>query len=129
MVPHRPKTYLAMLQFLLVFIGGGLGSVCRWGLGMALQPLLLRFPWATLIANGLACFVLGMLLGQQLGAAEPRRLFLAVGFCGGFSTFSTFTAESLQLWQNGAQILAAANVLGSLMLCFACLLLGLKLTT
>ncbi|MFN0034066.1 MAG: fluoride efflux transporter CrcB [Saprospiraceae bacterium] len=119
-----------MLQFLLVFLGGGLGSVCRWGLSLALQPLLLRFPWATLAANGLACFVLGILLGQQLGTgmAESRRLLIAVGFCGGFSTFSTFTAETFQLWQGGQQTLAAANVLGSLVVCFACLILGLKMT-
>jgi CrcB protein len=54
---------------------------------------------------------------------------LAVGFCGGFSTFSTFTAETWQLWQQGQQILAAANVLGSWVVCFACLLLGLKISS
>jgi CrcB protein len=118
-----------MLHILLVFIGGGLGSLSRWGLNLAIQPLLPRFPWATLAANGLACLVLGILLGQQLGTGvtESRRLLLAVGFCGGFSTFSTFTAETFQLWQGGQQTLAAANVLGSLVVCFACLLLGLKL--
>ncbi len=118
-----------MLYFFLVFVGGGLGSVARWGLSLTLQPLLPRFPWATLTANALACFVMGTLLGYQLsmGVVEQRRLFLAVGFCGGFSTFSTFTAESLLLWQNGQQTLAALNVLVSLVLCFACLLLGLKI--
>ena len=118
-----------MLYFLLVFVGGGLGSVARWGLSLALQPLLSRFPFATLAANGLACFVMGLLLGYQLthGLVEQRRLLIAVGFCGGFSTFSTFTAETFQLWQGGQQTLAAANVLGSLVVCFACLLLGLKI--
>ena len=118
-----------MFHFILVFIGGGLGSVSRWGLSLALQPLLTRFPWATLAANGLACLVMGILLGQQLGTAEAeqRRLLLAVGFCGGFSTFSTFTVETFQLWQSGQQTLVALNVLGSLGLCFTCLLLGLKI--
>lgn len=120
-----------MLHFFLVFIGGGLGSVSRWAMGLILQPLQPRFPWATLSANGLACFVLGIVLGLQLdsSSSEERKLLLAVGFCGGFSTFSTFTAETWQLWQSGQQILATVNVLGSLTVCFACLLLGLKLTT
>jgi len=118
-----------MLHFLLVFIGGGLGSVSRWGLSLALQPLLPRFPCATLAANGLACFIMGILMGHQLatGVIEQRRLLLAVGFCGGFSTFSTFTAETLTLWQTGQQTMAALNVLGSLVVCIACLLLGLKI--
>jgi CrcB protein len=118
-----------MNHFLLVFLGGGLGSVCRWGLSLSLQPLLPRFPWATLAANGLACVVMGMILGQQLGSGvvEQRRLLLAVGFCGGFSTFSTFTAETFQIWQNGQQVLAATNILVSLLVCFSCLILGLKL--
>ncbi|MBC7775950.1 MAG: fluoride efflux transporter CrcB [Phycisphaerae bacterium] len=120
-----------MLQFLLVFLGGGLGSAARWGLSLALQPMLSRFPWATLAANGLACFFMGILLGHQItiGLVEQRRLLLAVGFCGGFSTFSTFTAETLVLWQSGQQNLATTNVLGSLAVCFACLLLGLKIFT
>lgn len=119
-----------MFQFLLVFLGGGFGSVCRWGLSLAIQPLLPRFPWATLAANGLSCIILGILLGQQLGSGvvEQRRLLLAVGFCGGFSTFSTFTAETFQLWQNGQHAFAIANVLGNLAVCVTCLFLGLKIT-
>lgn len=120
-----------MPPFLLVFLGGGLGSVCRWGIGLLLQPLQLRFPWATLAANGLACLIIGYLLGWQLGQGltEQKRLLLAVGFCGGFSTFSTFTAETWQLWQQDHPILAAANVIGSWAVCLACLLLGLKISS
>ena len=119
-----------MFHLLLVFVGGGLGSISRWGLSLALQPLLPRFPWAPFAANGLACIVMGALMGHQLavGVVEQRRLLVAVGFCGGFSTFSTFTAETFQLWQGGQQSLAALNVLGSLLVCFAGLLLGLKIS-
>jgi CrcB protein len=74
--------------------------------------------------------VMGVLMGHQLtvGVVEQRRLLVAVGFCGGFSTFSTFTAETLQLWQGGQHSLAVLNVLGSLVVCFAGLLLGLRIS-
>lgn len=118
------------MGFLLIFIGGGLGSMCRYGIGLAVQPLLPKFPWATLVANGLACLILGALLGLQFhgNMSEQRRLLLATGFCGGFSTFSTFTAETWELFQSGHYGAAAANVAGSLTVCFVCLLLGIKLT-
>lgn len=119
-----------MAQLLFVFLGGGLGSICRWGLGLAVQPLVPKFPLATLLANGMACLVLGAVLGmhQQGALSEERRLLLATGFCGGFSTFSTFTAETWQYFQNGQYMTVAINVIGSLAVCFVCLLLGIKLT-
>lgn len=117
-------------QILLVFLGGGLGSLCRWGIALVVQPWQLKFPWATLVANGLACFVLGIVLGFQLSGdlSTHKRLFIATGFCGGFSTFSTFTAETFQAFQSGQYMAALANVLGSLTVCFLCLFLGIKLT-
>ena len=117
-------------HLLLVFLGGGLGSICRWSISLTVQPWQARFPWATLVANALACLVLGILLGLQTNGSlsAEKRLLLVTGFCGGFSTFSTFTAETLQAFQNGHYLSAAANVLGSLIICFVCLLLGIKMT-
>jgi fluoride exporter len=117
------------LAFLLVFVGGGLGSVTRYLIGLWLWPIQGRFPWATFAANGLACLLLGLWMGlhQSGSISEQRRLLLATGFCGGFSTFSTFTAESFQLWQSGHQAHAFFYVLGSLTVCLVCLFLGLKL--
>jgi fluoride exporter len=118
-------------SFLLVFAGGGLGSVARYGIGILISPMQGRFPWATFLANALACLLLGYWLGLQENGdlSEQRRLLLATGFCGGFSTFSTFTAESWRLWQNGQQTEAFAYVMGSLIVCLVCLFLGLKLAT
>lgn len=114
-------------NFLLVFLGGGLGSICRYAIGLWMQPWQGRFPWATLAANGLACLVLGALLGWHLSGSLPERqkLLLATGFCGGFSTFSTFTAETWQLFQNGQPASALLNTVVNLAMCLLCLLLGL----
>lgn len=118
-----------MLQFILVFIGGGVGSLCRWGISRGLQPFLLKFPWATFFSNALACLVLGMLLGARMksGLSMEKHLLLVTGFCGGFSTFSTFTAETIQLLQNGQYGSAALNIAGNLVVSMACLLAGIKL--
>ncbi|MCC6413487.1 MAG: fluoride efflux transporter CrcB [Saprospiraceae bacterium] len=120
-----------MNPFLLVFLGGGLGSVCRYALGLLLQPHTARFPWATLAANGLACLILGVLTGLSLQGklSDQQRLLFATGFCGGFSTFSTFTNETWGLWQNGQPEEALLNVTLSLAVCFLCLLLGIKIST
>jgi fluoride exporter len=113
-----------MKELLLVFVGGGLGSVGRYGLSVLLRPYALRFPWATLVANVLACWVLGMVLAQVSAGrwSEAQRLLLATGFCGGLSTFSTFAAESTQ----ASPALLLANVLLHLVLCFGAMWLGGK---
>jgi CrcB protein len=118
-------------NFLLVFLGGGLGSICRYALSLALAPWQPRFPWATLLANGLACLALGYLIGLQAetgtqGLSTAKRLLLATGFCGGFSTFSTFTAENWQLWHSGQALAALLNLLANLALCLLCLWWGLR---
>ena len=120
---------LELLSFVLVFVGGGAGSVSRYTLGLLLQPLSPRFPLATLAANALACLVLGFVIGLQLKGhpGEYRRLLMATGFCGGFSTFSTFTAETWNLFQAGAALTAVANIALSLLISLFCLLLGMKL--
>lgn len=90
----------------MVFLGGGLGSLARYGIARLLPPVELAdgdFPWATLMANILACIILGIGLGltsREL-LAKPLQLFLLTGFCGGFSTFSTYAAELLLLGEEG----------------------------
>lgn len=86
------------MMYFYVFIGGGLGSLCRFGLAQWLnRPG--GYPLGTLAANGLSCILLGMLVawvGKQWLAPEFRWL-LVTGFCGGFSTFSTFSNEGIQM--------------------------------
>ena len=120
-----------LAPFLFVFLGGGFGSLCRFGIGTLVHPGEGKFPWATLIANGLACFILGIVMGLHFSGQmnDQRRLLLGTGFCGGLSTFSTFIAESWGLYQNGQTSTIAMNVLLSLALCVVCLILGLKMVS
>lgn len=105
--------------WLWVFIGGGLGSMARYGIAQLLPPTALTegdFPWATLFANLLACLILGAGLGLAGKEVIPRlvQVFLLTGFCGGFSTFSTFSAELLVLGEEGQSGVALLYLLASL---------------
>lgn len=116
------------LAFLLVFFGGGLGSALRFGLFLLLRPVDSKFPWATLLANSIACFVLGAVIALQTSGhlGDQRRLLLGTGFCGGLSTFSTFIAENHGFYHAGQGQTAGLYVASSLVLCALCLFLGLK---
>lgn len=110
-----------MLQILFaVFIGGGTGSVLRWVLGMKLNPLHHSIPLGTLTANLAGAFIIGMGLAwfNRMTHIDPMwKLLLTTGFCGGLTTFSTFSAEVAFLLQEGrlswALLNVAVNLLGS----------------
>jgi len=117
-----------MQSFLLVFLGGGLGSICRYGIARLFKAQVWDYPLATFLANALACVVLGALMGLSLKGdmSSTTKLLLMTGFCGGFSTFSTFSAETFELLQAGNYVYAFANVGLSIIVCLFCILLGLK---
>lgn len=110
-----------MNNFLLVFVGGGLGSVVRFGISyLAGQNFKSVFPIATLFSNILSCIILALIvvmLNEKLILNNSLRIFLLVGFCGGFSTFSTFSFETVELIRSGNTLFAAANVLISVSVC------------
>jgi len=118
-------------ELLLVFFGGGLGSTVRFSLGRWVNALHNHhFPWGTLVVNVVACFILGFVIGladhKQVISASSR-LFWTVGFCGGFSTFSTFSNETLYLIQSGFTISLILYISLSLLLCVAAIFGGLYL--
>ncbi len=122
------------MQFLFyIFIGGGLGSMCRYLVGTMVSETGNGFPIKTFLANFLSCIVLGVLMGYltKNNLDTKYKLFLLTGFCGGFSTFSTFSGEVLTLIQNEQVWLALSYILASVILCtvilFVSYLLGQQL--
>lgn len=118
-----------MLNFVYVFIGGGLGSICRYGIARGMVHYKLTFPLATFAANVLACVVLGYLISLKAGnhLNSAAQLLFMTGFCGGFSTFSTFTAETHLLFQEGLYGQALLYVGASLLICLVSLYLGTRI--
>ena len=114
---------------LLVFLGAGLGGIARLGLGtMVQQAAGPGFPWGTLIVNVTGSLLLGflyMLLEGNASAAQWRA-FLGIGFCGGYTTFSTFSYETVLMLQAGNWNRALAYALGSVMVCVIATLAGFR---
>lgn len=107
-----------------IFLGGGIGSMLRYGITRLLLALDLRgaFPWATFAANALATLILAWVLLRMPHHFQHRpatAAFITVGICGGFSTFSTFSYENFLLIREGAVALAAANILLNVLACMA----------
>ncbi len=112
-------------QLLLVALGGAIGSAMRY-----LTAILLArhytgsIPLATLVVNVLGCFLIGLLIGLCSETTYLRLLFIT-GFCGGFTTFSSFTAESYVMFREGAYGLALLYIAGSVLIGLLALWIGL----
>ncbi|OLT31155.1 chromosome condensation protein CrcB [Actinomadura sp. CNU-125] len=104
------------MTWLLVVAGAMAGAPLRYLADRAVQARNgTAFPWGTFAANVLGCLVLGVLTGAVVhgAASDPVRLLAGTGLCGALSTYSTFSYETLRLAESGARLLAAANVLVS----------------
>ena len=112
-----------------VAVMGALGALSRWGLGRLVQAAIPgSFPWGTLAANALGCLVLGMITGISSALLPDHlRVPIATGFLGSFTTFSTFSVESVRLVEQGSYGLAAGNVVGSLVVGLVFAAIGLSL--
>jgi CrcB protein len=107
-----------LIVLLYIFIGGGLGSLARFGVGQ-INFLQNKLPIGTLTANILACIILGLtlyLVKDKVDESIFIKYFLVVGFCGGFSTFSTFSLETVQLFKDGMLSYGIANIFLSITL-------------
>ncbi len=104
-------------NFALVAMGGALGSMIRYGTYLIVGPR--HFPFSTLIINIIGSFIIGAVIGigiKYTNFPEGTKLFLAVGICGGFTTFSSFSIENVNLLQNGKYFLCLAYILSSILL-------------
>ncbi len=119
-----------MLTYLYIALGGGLGSVARYAVsGSVARATNEIFPWGTLTANVTGCFVIGlfaMLTGPdgRVMVAPDFRQFFMVGICGGYTTFSSFSLQTLALARDGDMTRASANVLVSVAFCLVGVWLG-----
>jgi len=124
-----------MKGLLFVMIGGGFGAGLRYCVGIASARVFgIDFPWGTVICNVAGSLAIGLFAGAMAHGligdserAQDARLLLAVGLLGGFTTFSSFSLDTLTLWQRGEAALAAFYVLGSVVSGLGGVVLGLKL--
>jgi fluoride exporter len=113
-----------------VALGGALGSMARFGVANVMTALTgPQFPWGTLLINVLGSFVIGwfaVLTGTRGAVSVPPdiRVFVMVGICGGFTTFSSFSLQTLELLRAGEPLWAVGYILGSVVLCLLGVWLG-----
>lgn len=112
-----------MNNILFVFLGGGLGSIARYGISEVVRSnFRSSFPIATLCSNIISCAILALTIGYfsgKVGDSPALKTLIVVGFCGGFSTFSTFSFETVELMRSGNMMVAFVNILISVTVCVA----------
>jgi len=118
------------MKYWLIGLGGGLGTLARfWVSGLVARHFGETFPWGTLLVNLSGSLVIGFFAtstgteGRWLVAPATREFFM-LGVCGGYTTFSSFSLQTLKLIQDGEWFRAGANVVGSVVLCLAGVWLG-----
>ena len=118
-----------MFETALVALGSAVGGVARYRLALWALPFSRSLPWGTVLINVLGSFAIGMfgtltLASGRYPASEPARVLFMVGFCGGFTTFSAFSLQTLDLLRAGAAGRALINVCVSVVLCLAAVAAG-----
>lgn len=119
-----------MINTLLIFLGSGVGGIFRYGVSNGVYWFLGRqFPYGTLVVNASGSFLMGLLFAILLerfdGIAPQLRSLLLIGFLGGYTTFSSFSIETLNLFESGAWVSATLNIFISVTLCLMLTWLGI----
>ena len=120
-----------MKSFLLVFLGGGLGSALRYLVASAMNQYSKVLPFGTFTVNILGCLLIGMILGyaqRENTLTSNQTLLLATGFCGGFTTFSAFANENFELIKNGEIFNFSVYTIGSILVGVLAVFIGFYLT-
>jgi CrcB protein len=117
-------------DIVIVGIGSGIGGICRYLISLAMNHAGNGFPWGTFAVNVAGCLLIGILWGvtsRFQNVSPSLSLFLMVGFCGGFTTFSTFSKEGLTMLQANNYILFSLYAIGSVVLGIMAVALGYKI--
>jgi CrcB protein len=114
---------------LIVMAGGALGTLARYLLSIVASPISGQLPLGTILINIVGSCIIGFfgtltLANGRFPVSENVRLFVMVGFCGGFTTFSSFSLQTLDLLRNGALVRASINIVASVALCLCAVSLG-----
>ena len=120
-----------MKSFLLVFLGGGLGSGLRYLVTITMNQYSKVLPFGTFTVNMLGCLLIGLILGyaqKENTLTSNQTLLLATGFCGGFTTFSAFANENLELIKNGELFIFCVYTIGSVLIGILAVFIGFYLT-
>lgn len=119
-----------MWNALWIFVGGGLGTLARWGAsGFVANRIGETFPWGTLLVNVSGSFIIGFFAtvtgpeGRWLAGGTFRQFFM-IGLCGGYTTFSSFSLQTLALAEEGQWFRAGINTVASVVLCLVAVWLG-----
>jgi CrcB protein len=117
------------MNYVYVFLGGGIGAAARYYLsGAVYRWLPTNFPYGNLVVNLLGCFAIGVFmtsLEERFLVIPTLRLFLTVGILGGFTTFSSFSFETIALFRNGEVLLGSVNAAASVIGCLIATVLGI----
>jgi len=120
-----------MTNILLAALGGAIGSVLRYLVGVfSVRWFGPSFPWGTLAVNVVGSFIIGLsveMIARRFNASMELRVFIITGILGGFTTWSSFSLDTMVLFERGAIAAAAAYVIGSLIVSFAAVFAGLAL--
>jgi len=120
---------MSFFTCLVVVAGGAIGTFLRYAISLLAMPISRELPWGTIFINITGSFVIGLfgtltLASGRFPVSENWRLFVMVGLCGGYTTFSAFSLQTLDLMRAGATARAALNVGLSLVLCISAVALG-----
>ena len=120
---------MSFTSCLFVMVGGALGTLARYGVSLLALPISDRLPWGTIIINVVGSFIIGFfgtltLAHGRFPVSENLRLFVMIGLCGGYTTFSSFSLQTLDLLRAGGFGRAALNIGLSVLLCVCAVALG-----
>ena len=120
---------MSFVTCLIVMAGGAIGTLLRYSISVLALPISGRLPWGTIIINITGSFVIGLfgtltLATGRFPVSENWRLFVMIGVCGGYTTFSSFSLQTLDLIRAGAPMRAGVNIAASVALCVSAVAVG-----